>query len=80
MLERTPTDNATVAVTCAVRRLVRWRARPIWLCKQVVNGRGLHRPCRARPADWSLVAENRSAGGDRDRTGPDNPLVHAGSA
>jgi hypothetical protein len=31
---------------------------------------GLDRPCRARPADRSLVAEDRSAGGVRDRTGP----------
>jgi hypothetical protein len=31
---------------------------------------GLHRPCRTRPADRSLVAEDRSAGGVRDRTGP----------
>jgi hypothetical protein len=28
------------------------------------------RPCRARPADRSLVAEDRSAKGVRDRTGP----------
>jgi hypothetical protein len=28
------------------------------------------RPCRARPADRSLIAEDRSAGGVRDRTGP----------
>jgi hypothetical protein len=34
---------------------------------------GLHRPCRARPAGRSLVAEDRSAGGVRDQTGP-NPL------
>jgi hypothetical protein len=32
-------------------------------------GRGLHRPCRARPADRSLVAEDRSAEGVRDRDG-----------
>jgi hypothetical protein len=32
-------------------------------------------PCRARPADRSLVAEDRSAGGVRDRTGPD-PDAH----
>ena len=29
-----------------------------------------NRPCRARPADRSLVAEDRSAGGVRDQTGP----------
>jgi hypothetical protein len=29
------------------------------------------RPCRARPADRSLVAEDRSAEGVRDRTEPD---------
>ena len=34
---RTPTDNPTAAMTCAVRRLARWRPRPIWLCKQGVN-------------------------------------------
>ena len=39
--------------------------------EQGLHGRGLHRPCRARPADRSLVAEDRSAGGVRDRTGPD---------
>ena|SRR5215216_191655 len=33
------------------------------------------RPCRARPADRSLVAEDRSAEGVRDRTGP-NPDAH----
>jgi hypothetical protein len=33
----------------------------------------LHRPCRARPPDRSLVAEDRSAGGVRDQTGPDTP-------
>ena len=38
-----------------------------------------YRPCRARPADRSLVAEDRSAEGLPDRTGPDNPLVRAGS-
>jgi hypothetical protein len=34
-----------------------------------------HRPCRARPADRSLVAEDRSAGGVRDRTGPEPPML-----
>ena len=29
------------------------------------------RPCRARPADRSLAAEDRSATGVRDLTGPD---------
>jgi hypothetical protein len=33
--------------------------------------RRLHRPYRARPADRSVVAEDRSAGGVRDRTGPE---------
>jgi parallel beta-helix repeat protein len=33
--------------------------------------RRLYRPCRARPADRSLVAEDRSAGGVRDRMGPE---------
>jgi hypothetical protein len=36
---------------------------------------GRHRPCRTRPADRSLVAEDRSAGGVRDRTGPDTRSV-----
>jgi hypothetical protein len=35
------------------------------------SGRGYDRSCRARPADRSLVAEDRSAGGVRDRTGPE---------
>jgi hypothetical protein len=35
------------------------------------TGSGLDRPCRARPADRSLVAEDRSAEGVRDRTGPE---------
>ena len=35
-----------------------------------------HRPCRARPADRSLVAEDRSAGGVRDRTGPELEPAH----
>jgi hypothetical protein len=39
---------------------------PYMACK----GHSLDRPCRARPADRSLVAEDRSAGGVRDRTGP----------
>jgi hypothetical protein len=39
-------------------------------------GRGLHRPCRARPADRSLVAEDRSAGGVRARTEPEPPDAH----
>jgi hypothetical protein len=32
--KRTPTDNPTAAMTCAVRRLAGWQPRPIWLCKQ----------------------------------------------
>ena len=35
--KRTPTDNLTAAMTCAVRRLTRWRLCPISLCKQVVS-------------------------------------------
>jgi hypothetical protein len=35
------------------------------------KGQGRDRPCSARPADRSLVAEDRSAGGVRDRPGPD---------
>ena len=38
-------------------------------------GQGCDRPCRARPADRSLVAEDRSAAGVRDRTGPGTPLL-----
>jgi pimeloyl-ACP methyl ester carboxylesterase len=41
----------------------------------------LYRPCRARPADRSLVAEYRSAGGVRDQTGPEptgGPAAGAG--
>jgi hypothetical protein len=37
--------------------------------------RRLHRPCRARPADRSLVAEDRSAAGVRDHTGPEPPML-----
>jgi hypothetical protein len=33
--------------------------------------RGLYRPCRARPADRFLAAEDRSAAGIRNQTGPD---------
>jgi hypothetical protein len=39
------------------------------------GGQDLYRPCRARPADRSLVAEDRSAGGVRDRTGPEPPML-----
>jgi uncharacterized protein YegP (UPF0339 family) len=35
------------------------------------SARRLHRPCPAWPADRSLVAEDRSAEGVRDQTGPD---------
>jgi hypothetical protein len=38
--------------------------------RKAVSRAGLHRPCRARPADRSLVAEDRSARGVRDQTGP----------
>ena len=40
------------------------------------SARRLYRPCRARPADRSLVAEDRSAAGVRDRTEPE-PDAHA---
>jgi hypothetical protein len=44
------------------------------------KGQGQDRPCRARPADRSLVAEDRSAGGVRDPTGPEElPRVLPGS-
>jgi hypothetical protein len=35
----------------------------------------MYRPCRARPAGRSLVAEDRSAGGVRDQTGPEPPML-----
>jgi len=38
-------------------------------------GRGRDRPCRARPADRSLVAEDRSAAGVRHQTGPEPPML-----
>jgi hypothetical protein len=44
------------------------------------DGRWQDRPRRARPADRSLVAEDRSAGGVRDQTGPEPRSVRAGSA
>jgi len=42
------------------------------LSKRVVST-GSDWPCRARPADRCLVAEDRSAGGVRDQTEPGNP-------
>jgi hypothetical protein len=45
----------------------RGAASPYTACK----GQGQYRPCRARPADRSLVAEDRSAAGVRDPTGPE---------
>ena len=36
--------------------------------------RRLHQPCRARPTDRSLVAEDRSTEGLRDQTGPEPPV------
>jgi hypothetical protein len=45
----------------------RGAASPYTACK----GQGQDRPCRARPADRSLVAEDRSAAGVRDPTGPE---------
>jgi hypothetical protein len=36
------------------------------------SGRGYDRSCRAQPADRSLVSEDRSARGVRDRTEPDD--------
>jgi hypothetical protein len=35
------------------------------------KSQGFDRPCHARPADRSLVAEDRSAEGVHDRTGPE---------
>jgi hypothetical protein len=34
-----------------------------------------NRPCRARPVDRSLVAEDQSAAGVRDQTGPEPTLA-----
>jgi hypothetical protein len=36
---------------------------------------GCERPCRAQPADRSLVAEDPSARGVRDRAGPESPML-----
>jgi hypothetical protein len=55
------TDNGLTSITTSDGHLrSTWHAR----------GRGQVRPCRARPADRSLVAEDRSAEGVRDLTGP----------
>jgi hypothetical protein len=57
--DRNPHDNrADRAATESSRRTA---------CK----GQGQDRPCRARPADRSLVAADRSAAGIRDPTGPE---------
>jgi hypothetical protein len=50
---------------------------------RLLSPRSLYRPCRARPADRSLVAEDRSAEGVRGRTGPEpagTRWVHADPA
>src|SRR4051794_23486368 len=69
-----PISDQTRVITVPVTSLA-------WLVRALANGtsvgRGLHRPCRARPADRSLVAEDRSAAGVRDQTRPE-PAVHAG--
>jgi hypothetical protein len=39
--------------------------------RMVRTFRGSDRPCRTRPADRSLVAEDRNAGGVRDQKGPE---------
>jgi hypothetical protein len=36
---------------------------------------GCERPCRVQPADPVLVAEDRSAGGSREQTGPEPPML-----
>jgi hypothetical protein len=43
----------------------------VWSARSDSLGR--HRPCRARPADRSRVAEDRSAEGVRGQTGPKTP-------
>jgi hypothetical protein len=42
--------------------------------QQVVDGPGLYRPCRGRPI-LSLIAEDRSADGVRNQTGPEAPML-----
>jgi hypothetical protein len=37
----------------------------------IIGAFGANRPCDTRLADLALVAEDRSAAGVRDRTGPD---------
>jgi hypothetical protein len=91
--------SGTIRILQAAKR-TRKRADPSWvydllLAVSPASARSLgegeqggsprrHRPCRARPADRTLVAEDRSAGGVRDRTGPEPAalrvaLVRAGS-
>ena len=53
---------------CGGRAPSHGRGHPVPVLEQGSVGPGLHRPCRARPADRSLVAEDR---GVRDQTGPE---------
>jgi hypothetical protein len=55
--KRTPTDNLTAAMTCAVCRLTRWRLCPIWLCKQGVAHRR-----RELPPQYPLAAIGKVGG------------------
>jgi hypothetical protein len=50
-------------------RVIRGNCPPSSLGDPPPGGRWQDRPCRAWPADRSLAAEDRSAGGVRDRTG-----------
>ena len=50
-------------------RVIRGNYLPSSLGDPPPGGRWQDRPCRARPADRSLAAEDRSAGGVRDRMG-----------
>jgi hypothetical protein len=67
--ERTLTEKTTTAATCGDHHIPASEPARSGFGSRWSVGPGLHRPCRARPADRSLVAEDRSAGGVRDQTG-----------
>jgi hypothetical protein len=73
--QRTTTDNHEAASTCAAPILAGDSSARSGFGSRGSVGRGLHRPCRARPADRSLVAEDRSAEGVCDQTGPEPPML-----
>jgi hypothetical protein len=66
--KRTPTDNPTAAMTCAVRSLARWRSCPIWLCKQEV---GWSRLASALPCPAGRSVPGRGGPERRRRPRPD---------